>query len=87
MTRCHSSNEIVGEALEAVQAGGVDQHRDRAELGPNRIECGVDSCAVGHIRDMREIVIRWLQVEYRDVEAVGAQPGDNGLPRCPNLLR
>ena len=64
----------VGEPLELLESGGVDQNRDRPQLSADGGQCVVDCSAVGDVGGVGEFGIGRIEVDDRDVQAVGAQP-------------
>ena len=64
----------VGEALEALEPGGVDQNRHRPQLRADGRQRVVDRGAVGDVGGVGEFGVGWIEVDDRDVQAVGAQP-------------
>ena len=69
----------VVELLEAVQARGVDEDRDRTEFRADSGQRFVDLRAVGDVGGEGEVVFARLEVDDGDVVAVGAQPIDDRL--------
>ena len=57
MTRCQSLERDVGEPLEALEPGGVDQNRHRPELGADRRQRVVDLRAVRDVGGVGEFVV------------------------------
>ena len=68
----------VGEALEPVEAGGVDQNGDRSGLRTDAGERGVDLPAVGDVGLEREVGVGRFEVDGRNPIAVFAQSLDDG---------
>jgi len=63
----------VGEALEPVHAGRVDQDGDRAQIFPDGGQCLVYLRAVGHVGLLPELRIGRVEVEGGDPVPLGAQ--------------
>src|SRR5215217_930687 len=70
----------VGEFLEAVEAGRIDQDGHRPQLCPDRSERGLDLCSISNVRRMRELVLGGVEVDRGDVIAIRAQTMDDRLP-------
>jgi hypothetical protein len=73
----------VGEALEPVETGRVDQDGDRAQALPDGRQRGVYPGRIRHVGHLAEWRLRRLgrvEIEDGDVVAVRAQPPRNGQP-------
>ena len=68
----------VGEPLEPIEAGGVDQNGDRTELIADGRERSVDLRTVGHVGGERELRFGRIEVDGGDVVAVFAEPLGDG---------
>ena len=68
----------VGEPLEPVKAGGVDQNGDRAQLLADGRQCRVDLRAVGDVGGERQLRLGGFEVDGRHVVAVFAEPLRDG---------
>src|ERR1700744_50973 len=64
--------------LEPVEAGRIHQYRDRPEPAADRCQGGIDLCAVRDVGGKPEVVVGGLQIDGRDIEAVGAEPPHAG---------
>jgi hypothetical protein len=69
----------IGESLEPFEPGGVDQNRHRSQLCTDGVQRGVHRSAIRHVGGIGEIVVRRVEVERGDVQAIGAQPLSDGL--------
>ena len=87
MTRCQLSNADVGETLEVVPAGGVDQNRHRPELATDPRKRVVHLRPVGDVGRERRRVVGRLQIDGGDLETVLAQPRRDGLTDSGGHLR
>ena len=70
----------VGESPEDLFARGVDQDGHRTQRGADLGEGGVDLGAVGHVGQVRVIRVGRVEVDGRDVVAVGPQPVGDRRP-------